>query len=446
MREALLISYHFPPMGGSGVQRAAKLAKYLPCAGWRAHVICGVHRHYPLRDESLLDEVDSRFVSPVAGFEPAGIARRVGALLNDGVRAWAIEDRICWRIERLVQAARVPEREALWTPLAIRAARSLVKAAPIEAVVTTSPPHAVHLVGRHLKRRLGLPWIADLRDPMTDNFTLAGGSRMSCGYARWFENMVVREADRIVVTCPELGEQLADRHGPAVAARIVAIPNGYDPADRPARAARRDDRFVLVHAGSFYRQQSIEPILLAFRELWIRRPDVRGRIAFRVAGALSAAQRAFVRESDEGFLELAGYRSHSEAIGEMASANALLLTVPAVEGGRYCIPAKTFEYLAFGGHIIAWVHEGTSLAQALHDAGGCTRVEVPTPSGWGAAIEACFDQWRTGSLSRARNMAVVERFRRDRLAAKFADVIEACVGSGPRLTIDATVFGSVEAA
>lgn len=446
MRELLLISYRFPPVGGSGVQRAAKLARYLPDAGWRAHVICGGHRHAPVHDESLLSDVDPRFVHPVRGWEPGGIACSLGAMLGHSAYSASVEDRIYWRIERLATLLPLPELELPWVPAAMACARRIIRDRPIEAVVTTSPPHASHLVGRALKRRMKIPWIADLRDPIVDNFALDRASRIQTRYAAWMERLVMREADRVIVTCPELAERLAKRYGRESAGRLITIPNGYDPADRPALQPRRGGRFTLTHVGAFYRQQSIEPILIALRNLLAVRPDMHGALQFRVVGTLSGSQRAFVRAGDAAFMTQAGYRSHAEAISEMAAADVLLLTVPAVDGGQCCIPAKTFEYLGFGGHILAFAHEGTGLAATLHEAGGCTVLRDCSPAAWLAAIEAAFDAWRCGTLIHHHRSDIVERFRRDRQAVLFAKAVEGVVDPGSRLRLADADFSSTEAA
>ena len=466
LRNLLLVSYQFPPIGGSGVQRALKLARYLPRAGWRAHVISAGHTHYPLLDPSLTcGDGDDIVVHRTCGLEPAGMARAICRhLAQDGSVPWwlsAFEDRLYWRLDRVCGGLSLPEAEMLWVPAAIRQARRLVERHDIEAVITSSPPHSTHLVGMNLKRRLGLPWIADLRDPILDNFSYRPSGRLADRFWRWLERSVVHQADRVVVTCPELAQRLSSRYADVKPGRFVTITNGYDPADAAGGRLKTSDRrysdregtggipdgqrplesprgrFVLAYIGAFYREQTIEPVLQAIRELRARRADIATDLEFRMIGSISAAQRRLLTTEDSAFIVDLGYRSHEEAVAEMPRADVLLLMVPTNDGGRLCIPAKVFEYLAFGGHILGLVPDDTYLHRLLVEAGNTTPVDCRKPSGFAPAIERCYDAWRAGTLNVPRNERVVQEFRRDRLAERYAEVVEDCVdGAAERLAED----------
>lgn len=438
LRNMLLVTYQFPPIGGSGVQRAVKLARYLPESGWRARVLSAGHTHYPLLDPVLTHELGPDVsVHRTCGMEPAAVAsticRHLGREPALAGHSSALEDRIFWRLQGMFGRLPLPETEMLWIPSAIRRARALVQRHGIEAVVTTSPPHSTHLVGLTLKRRLGLPWVADLRDPILDNFAYDPTTRLADRFWRWIERTVLHSADHVVVTCPELAERFLSRYPELNAEHISTITNGFDPADRPAArtvpTGPRTGRFVLSYVGAFYRDQTIEPMLLAIRSLRARRSDIAAELSFRLVGSLSRSQRRFLQAGDAVFFDDLGYRTHGEAIEEMARADVLLLATPASDGGRLCIPAKTFEYLAFGRHVIALVHEDTEMAKILADAGNVTLVSQAKPVELERAIERCYDAWRAGGLCEPRNHRVLERFRRDRLAAEFAKVLDRSTGA-----------------
>jgi len=450
LRNLLLVSYQFPPIGGSGVQRAAKLARYLPAAGWRVQVIAAGHTHYPLLDPTLAGPPDPNVtVHRVCGLEPAGVARSIChpfARMGGGSE-WlsGLEDRLYWRLDRVFGGLPLPETEMLWAPAAVRQARRLVERHGIEAVVTTSPPHTAHLVGMSLRRRLGLPWVADLRDPITDNFAYHPRNRLADRFWRWLERTIVAQADRVVVTCPELARRLAERYGRVEDRVFSTITNGYDPADAPPPLETRprgDRPFTLAYVGAFYREQTIGPLLEAVRGLRLRRGDIAAALQLRLVGSLSAAQRRLVQPEDAAFFVNLGYRPHAEALREMAEADAVLLLTPAHEGGRFCIPAKAFEYLAFGRHIIAVVHRDTALSGILTAAGDVTLLENHEPAALAAAIERRFDDWTTGRTSAPRDWEVVRNFRRDRLARQFASVVAECVADrSGGLTTAAAIAG-----
>lgn len=318
----------------------------------------------------------------------------------------------------------------LWVPAAVRQARRLVERYDIQAIVTTSPPHSAHLVGMNLKRRLGLPWIADLRDPILDNFAYRPGGGLTDRFWHWLERSIVHHTDHIVVTCPELADRLAARFSGVARRRFSTITNGYDPEDAPGSPPAATDtppsarRFVLAYVGAFYREQTIEPVLRAVRALRTARLDFARAIEFRLIGSLSTGQRRLLQPGDSAFFSDLGYRSHDEALRELAGADVLLLMTPANEGGRLCIPAKTFEYLAFGGHVLGCVHEGTMLHRLLLGAGNTTFVDCRKPESLAPAIERCYDAWKAGALTSPRRMENLECYRRDRLAADFAKIVE----------------------
>lgn len=442
MRNLLLVSYHFPPHGGSGVQRALKLAKYLPESGWRAHVICAAHRHYPVMDATLGGETGSGTdVYPTYGWDAGSLAgrfgRRLGSLWHNREVTDNWEDRLYWRLERWQSRLPLPEQELSWVPSAIARSREVVRRSGIEAVITTSPPHVSHYIGRHLKKRMGIPWIADLRDPIVDNFAGDPNSAIEQRFRRSIERMIVHVADRVIVTCPELAEQFRRRYSDISGEKIITIPNGFDASDaeHAVSSKGRPDIFTMTHVGAFYRQQTIGPIIEAVRRIRARRADAARELRFRVVGTLSLTQRSLLRDEDSAFVEMVGYKAHVGALSEMASADALVLTTPGNDGGRLCIPAKTFEYMAFGGHIVAYVHPETAVQDWLRRAGGCTLLNEPTANAWEAGIERAFDAWRSGNTARVRDAAFVASFRRDRQAGQIAKIVDACAGAAPRLKI-----------
>lgn len=432
----LLVSYHFPPLGGSGVQRPLKLARYWDQLGARVHVLTAAHEHYPLLDPSLLEQVPASVqIHRVRGLEPGGLAATVFGGGRPAGTAWyaaaarGVQNRLYWRLERWCGRLGLPEAETLWTRAAIRAARRLAHHEKIDAVITTSPPHSVQRVGMALKQDLGIPWIADLRDPIVDNFAQADLDRRKQTFWSLLEADIVSAADRVIVTCPDLAGQLRSRYAAVPADRYATITNGYDPADAPAGGAARPARgrrFVLAHVGSFYREQSIAPLLEAARAVLARRPDWAGQFQLRIVGSLSGRQKQHLRESDAAWLHVAGYVSHAQAVREMASADALFLMTPVNEQGRFCIPAKTFEYLAFGSTVLALVHRDAGLESLLHDAGGALMVHHGDIQGLSAALERLISRCTSesaGDTIAPRNPAVVRHYARDRLAAEYLELI-----------------------
>ena len=446
-RKLVIVTQQFPPVGGSGVQRAGKLAQYLPASNWQPHILTAAFPRYPLLDESLLDDLaPTTPVHRVAGSDPASIAGRIARLgrrVLPGAIDWQkLDDRLYWRLSRWVGHARLHEAEQLWVRAASRAAIHLVREHQIEAIITTSPPHSVQRVGAAVARAVGIPWIADLRDPITDHFAYA--PRAAAEHRHWLrlERAVVENATRVVVTCDDLAERLLDRWPGLSPGRIATITNGHDPADAPVRRRADDGRFRLAYVGRFYREQSIRPILEAIRRLRRARLDA-ATIELHLVGAISAGDRRHLSPADAEFLRERGYLPHRAALAELADADALLWLTPRNVGGRLCIPGKTFEYLAFGGPIIAWTQRGTHAERLLAEASGVALVRGENPDELATAIAEQFDRWRTtdsaAATSATNPSSAAERHdpaivpARDvsdhawpNLAARYADLISTC--------------------
>lgn len=421
----LLVAYHFPPIAGSGVQRALKLATYLPENGIDVHVLTSGHTHYPLIDASLVGEIPARVsVHRIRGFDPGGLASRLtpnpeSGLLHDALSA--VEERLYWRLQSAADRWAMPEPEHWWIGSAVRAARRLHARYGFDAIVTTSPPHSGQRVGLELQRELGIPWIADLRDPIVDNFAYDPKDATTDACWKSLERDIVECADQIVVTCPDYSDVLASKYAIGNS-RIACITNGYDESDRPASPGSPSrDMFELSHIGAFYRAQSIEPLLDACRGFRQRRQDAK--MELRLVGSVSRQQALFLQDADDAFVQRIGYKSHADALIEMARSDALFLMTPTNANGRHCIPAKLFEYLAFGRQIVALVHRDSSVDQILREAGSNHIAYHDDSGALVRCLERAHDDWRSGATAPNRHSHVIHTYRRDRLAAKYAELI-----------------------
>ena len=440
-RHLLLAAYHFPPMGGSGVQRPLGFARHLPAAAWRPTVLCAGHEQYGALDPSLAAELPASVrVERLAGWEPAGWARRIArgvrhrrAKLDVAAKAAGAtgERRLYWMLQSSMPDAVVPEPEWLWAQSARGAARKLVAADRADAVMTSGGPFSVHLIGLHLQRRMGIPWIADWRDPLVGNFAYAPRRPWIDRYWRRLERTIVHRANLHVVTCPEHGEDLKRRYPRLASNRVMTLTNGYEPHDfsppLPARTGPAAARFTIAHVGSFYRQQSLEPLLEVIRAWIAMRPAQAGAVRLALIGTLSAEQRRLIQPQDATFIEERGYVDHATAVREMRQAELLYLTAPDSAGGRLCVPAKSFEYLASGRPILATIPGNTWLRGLLERSGGTTFPADQTTAGLVAALDQCHLRWKKSPHAHWDRSSELESFRRAALAGRLAAALEEVV-------------------
>lgn len=427
----LIITHQWPPVGGSGVQRAVKLAKYWSRAGVHVHVLTAAHPRYSLMDPTLCDDVPADVtVHRVSGWDPASIAGRMADvarhLAPNGGNWSGLEDRVYWRASRLTCRLGTVEQEKGWVRAAVRAAARIIREHSIDVVVTTSPPHSVQHVGAQLVKDLGIPWIADIRDPITGHFAYSPRSLREDQYWRQIEWAVLRHARHAVVTCDDLADDWSTRLGAERDAFVSTITNGFDPDDRPARTRIRDGRFRLTHVGRFYRQQSIKPLLSAVRQLRVRKPEAAA-LELHVVGAISSGDRANMQPGDLAFIREQGYLNHHAALAELANADSLFLMTPCNAGGRLCIPGKTFEYLAFGGPIAALVHPGTHAGELLRGQSDVECASHDYPNTLGRVIERQLDAWLARPTIHAPSMRDTSSLEWGRLAARYVNILQSAV-------------------
>ena len=440
MRRVLALAYHFPPIGGAGVQRSVKMVRYLPEGGWDPVVVTGpgtaAGRWTPL-DGALDAEL------------PADLeVRRVPGPPPPASAGWRR------RAERWLQLPPAWSRWWQWGAVA----EGLRVEGPLGAIYASMAPFESGAAAAELARRLGCPWVADLRDPWALDEMAVYPSAIHRRRALRAMGSLLARADAVVMNTPEAME-LVLRHLPGVAAdRVTVIPNGFDAddfaGDEPARA---DGVLRIVHTGYLHtdlgrrtRRRAAADRLLrggasrvdiltrshvflvrALNLLAERAPSVASRIELHLAGVLSDADRQ-VAEGCAVTVRMPGYLPHDESIALLRSADLLFLPMHDLPPGRRSsiVPGKTYEYLASGRPILAAVPPGDA-RDLLRRAGAL----VCAPSDSGAMADAIEGEARRGVQGPRRSDPdpnLLAGYERRHLARRLASVLDA-VAEGRRV-------------
>lgn len=421
LRRLLLVAYVFPPVGGSGVQRPAKLAKYLASLGWKLEVLTAGHRRFPAIDSSLLPDVpsDAR-IHAIGGLEPDGLAWILGRWFGRRV-----DDALHWRLDPWFRALGIEDPAALWAKTAVWAAKRIYQKDPFDAVVTTSPPHFTHFVGAYLAQKYEVPWVADLRDPLAHDFESNSGDTTYRTRMNRIEQIIGAQAHQIITTCPELTGTLCRRYPDRDPLTISTITNGFDRSDLRSLAEnlaalkKSNDRCVFVAAGAFYGRRKLRVLVDAVRLLLNRRTDLEGKMQLLIAGTLDPDQSAYWEKEAPSWLTIRGYVSHADAVRLAACSACTVLVAPDCYYGRTSIPGKTFELIALPTHILALAPEDSDTARTACRAGACTCVPFEDIGGIADAMERIADDHIGGRLVHHRNWELVNEYDRREIAAKF---------------------------
>ncbi|HEX2426658.1 MAG TPA: glycosyltransferase [Gaiellaceae bacterium] len=384
--KVLLVTMYFPPAGGGGVQRPLKLAQYLPALGVETHVLAPddpkwVHRDSELRVPTQAWVHRARYLGPRAR-KPAEELRG-----TDGFERALVQAQLTAR--RLL----VPDASVTWNMTAIPAAVRIARREGIDAVVTTSPPGSVHLVGAAAQRLTDARWIADLRDPLVANQhrrddTAAARARQAAN--EQVARLVARNADAISCVSEAIADEVRAL-GPRGVVRTIA--NGCDFDDFAGLEYRPAERFRITHTGSFFGKRDPRPFLQAFH-------DANLDAVVRFVGDFRSSDREWAESLDLGDrLELVGYVSRTESLRLQRDSEALLLLVPDAAGrGKGVLSGKVFEYLAAGRPILAVVPPDGVAAELVRETGAGVVVAPDDVNGMRDALVAMHAQFANGGL------------------------------------------------
>ncbi|MCB1864013.1 MAG: glycosyltransferase [Chromatiales bacterium] len=334
-RSVLLIAFHYPPLAtGSGLQRTLGFSRHLPAFGWQPIVLAPHPRAY-----ARVAPGDADALVP-----PGVIVER--SFVLDAARHLSVAGRYPHR-------AADPDRWATWRWSAVRAALRLIRRHRPAAIWSTYPIATTMRIGMEVARRSGLPWIADFRDPMTDDGFPPEPERYR--RMRAIEDAVLARANIVTVTTPGAARAFAARRG---GQPVAIIENAFDESDfagLPAVSARAHDApFTLLHSGTLYPNERDPRVffdaLAALREAGDA-TERSLRVVLR-ATQNDAVLKPMLRERGlERIVELAGPLPYRDALAEMCSADALLLLQASNCNAQ--IPAKLYEYLRANRPILA---------------------------------------------------------------------------------------------
>ncbi|WP_335967324.1 glycosyltransferase [Galbibacter sp. PAP.153] len=355
MKKVLIITYYWPPAGGPGVQRWLNFAKYLPQFGVTPVVYVPENPEYPMEDASFVAEVPKEvkvIKQPI--FEPYKLASIFSKKKTQQISKGIITSKKQSFMEKMLLWIRgnffIPDARKFWVKPSVAYLRSYIQKEGIDTIITTGPPHSLHLIGLHLKKELNVKWIADFRDPWTNigyhsELKLSRRSQQKHKKLEWD---VLDNANRVVVTSFTTKTEFST----ITNTPIEVITNGF--LDEEFEAVSLDNKFTCAHIGSLLSGRN--PLILweAIGELLSENNDFAKDFRLRLAGAVSNNVLESIKKCGIGaHLEVLGYISHNEALKMQRSSQVLLLIEINAEKTRGIIPGKLFEYMASKRPIMA---------------------------------------------------------------------------------------------
>ncbi|GAB4404259.1 MAG: glycosyltransferase family 4 protein [Bacteroidia bacterium] len=432
VKKVLLITYYWPPSGGAGVQRVLKLVKYLRDFGWEPVVYTALDAAYPILDPSLEQDIppgQEVLRGPI--WEPYEAYKRfTGKKKDEQVYSGFLhEDRKPSLTERLSVWIRgnffIPDARSFWIGPSIRYLRRYLASHPVDAILSSGPPHSVHMIARGVKAATGLPWVADFRDPWTniDFYDQLRLSRWADARHRRMEAQVVREADRVVTVSWVWGGEFR-----ALGAREVrVITNGFDAADFAFRHPPLADAFVCSHIGYLNADRNAAALWEAFGELARELPGFRADLRLRFIGKTDHI--TFQQLEAQGLMdcvERLAYVPHSEVLNYTCSTQVLLLLVNDVPNVMGHIPGKTYEYIGSRRPVLAVGPEEADVARVIRETRSGEVCGFDDKAKMKRVLLDWWRRYRKGSL--ATEPGEVERYTRRAATGQMAAVLDELAG------------------
>ena len=423
-KKLLIITYYFPPAGGPGVQRWLKFVKYLPEFNVQPIVYVPENPTYPIVDEALVNEIsDKVIVLKNKILEPYQLAsvfsknktKKISSGIFPPKKKQSFLDKLFLWVRGNVF---IPDARVLWVKPSVSYLEKYIKENNIDTIVTSGPPHSLHLIGLELKQKLGVKWFADFRDPWT---TIGyHKSLLLSSYAakkhKELEYKVLNTADTIIVTSKTTKTEFqAITNKP-----ISVITNGYDVENVEKQTL--DEKFTLAHIGSFLSERNPQFLWESLVELLKEIPSLKNDLEIKLIGAVSQEVLDAIAEFKLGdYLNLLGYVSHHEAIAHQKKSQVLLLIEINSEDTKSIIPGKLFEYMVSNRPIIAIGPQGSDFADIIKETNTGVFFDYSEKTKLKSVILDFYNQFLEGKLQ--ANGVGLQQYSRKNLTKQLVQLI-----------------------
>lgn len=431
MKKVLVITYYWPPSGGSGVQRWLKFVKYLPGFGWEPHVFTPENPSFGVQDPGL--EKDVPMEAEIIRFpiwEPYDLFFRISGWLGPkkmatptalvpATRRTMFQTVSTWIRGNLF----IPDPRKFWVRPSVKFLSDYVADNQIHTVITTGPPHSVHLIGLKLKKKIpGLRWLADFRDPWTewgmwDSLMVSKPVRR---VHKKLEDSVLKTADEIITITPfyvRRFEQLAQRP-------VRLLTNGFDEEDFTGMVYTKTDRFIIRHIGIINEKCDPRPFMNALKGLMKKQPDFASDVRIEFIGEVHPEFRQFVSMDHElkSITTFAGNIPHDDLIRLYGSSALLLIILTGYKDAEGFLPGKLFEYFATGLPVLGVGPTQGDAAALLKKTGAGTMLAGEDEEGIRKILREVYGLWRDQPRQTVDHHGVKELSRKS-LTGQLAEIL-----------------------
>lgn len=437
MKRVLILTYYWPPSGGAGVQRWLKFVKYMRQCGWEPIVYTALNGEIPVIDHSLEKDIpQGTIVLKTPIWEPYTIYKRfIGRKKEDKINASFLnENKKPGVLEKISVWIRgnffIPDARKFWIKPSINYLRKYVQQEKIEYIISSGPPHSMHLIALGLKKKIPhLKWVADFRDPWT-NIDFYDKLMLSSGADKKHHRLELEVLNRATIVL-SIGQAMNDEFvemykssGGTHENKFRVIPNGYDPEDITKGEVEKDKKFSMAHVGTLVKDRNPDLLWKVLRELVIADPSFRKQLEIKLVGKVDFYVKERIKKFGlEKFVRYIEYLPHAEVIEEQKRSRIVLLLVNNTKNAKGILTGKFFEYMVSGSPILAIGPTDGELAKILKE----TNTGLISDFEDEAMLKQHIMAWFNGGTMN-RNESAVNRYSRLELTRKLCSILDSLEG------------------
>lgn len=420
-RRILIITYYWPPSGGVGVQRWMNFALQLKKRGWEPWILTPENPQFEIKDERLLEKVKDIPVVKLPIWEPFNLFHKLtgnkdrknvqqGLVLEKSERSFK-DNLMVWIRGNLL----IPDPRVFWVRPAANRAIELIKEEGIYTVITTGPPHSMHLIGRRIKKKTGINWLADFRDPWSkwDVLEKLKTSPVALNIHKRLEKSVLKHADQGITVSSRLAEAFGG---------IKVIHNGITVQNK-SEANPNSSHFTIGYFGLLNELRNPRQLWHLLDQMCRENQVFANKLRLRIGGIVSESIKDEINNLNElrGKVEFLGYLPHETIQDEYRQCDVLLLLLNKSANSEWILPVKFFEYLAAERMILGLGERKSDLGDLMNtrDLGEILAyTEIDSIRGF---LEDIFENERRPS--EADTASLLKQFSHENLVNKLEELI-----------------------
>jgi len=423
-KKVLIITYYWPPAGGPGVQRWLKFSKYLRDYDIEPVIYTIDNPTYPILDSSSENDIPQGIevlkqpifeLNSILSFFGVHNKKESAGFLNPKPTLFG----------KMIQYIRanffIPDARKFWIQPSVKFLSNYLKNHKIDAIISTGPPHSVHLIGLKLKKQLGIRWISDFRDPWTeiDYFKQLPLTKKATNKHHQLEQEVLVNSDMTIV----VGETMKQRYLKYTSS-IEVITNGFDTIQN-SLPQKLDSNFSITHVGSMNSDRNPQILWDVLKEICDSNSDFKKDLRIKFIGKIDDSVLQDVKVFDQKIIIRIPYVDHKDVNSYQVSSQVLLLSINNVPSAKGIITGKIFEYLQAKRPILAIGPEDGDAAIILKNTNAGEIVDFKNKKTLKALIIDFYNTYKEGNLHVKSDN--INQYHRKNITSQLAEVIKKVV-------------------